>query len=106
MTKQNEYNVITSERARQILVSHAVFLAQASVEAAERLVVTYENAADSLEKMPHRCLWFNEEYIPQNKYRFLTFEKRYMLIFQIKDYNVYVDYVLDCRQDYSWLIRD
>ena len=32
-------------------------------------------------------------------------EKRYMLIFQIVDNTVYADYVVDCRQDYGWLIR-
>ena len=29
----------------------------------------------------------------------------YMLIFQIADDVVYADYVVDCRQDYGWLIR-
>ena len=29
--------------------------------------------------------------------------RRYMLLYQIKDLNVYVDYVLDCRRDYQWL---
>ena len=30
--------------------------------------------------------------------------KRYLLIYQIKDNTVYVDYVPDCRQDYKWLL--
>lgn len=38
-------------------------------------------------------------------YRFILFEKKYMIIFQIIDHIVYADYVVDCRQDYSWLIR-
>lgn len=41
----------------------------------------------------------------QSKYRFILFEKRYMIIFQIVDDIVYADYVVDCRQDYDWLIR-
>lgn len=102
--KQNNYRIIVSERAKQMLVSHAAFLAQVSPDAAERLVHSFETAANSLETMPQRCPWFSGEYIPRNLYRFLTFEKRYLLIFQIQDDIVYVDYVMDCRRDYGWLI--
>ena len=54
--------------------------------------------------MPQRCARFRGEYIPSDKYRFLLFEKRYMLLFQVIEDTVYVDYVLDCRKEYSWLI--
>ncbi len=105
MEQQNKYRVIISERAVQMLVSHAAFLAQISPSAAERLTTEFESAAKSLEFMPQRCPWLTGEYIPRNAYRFILFEKRYMLIFQIIDDVVYADYVVDCRQDYSWLIR-
>ena len=42
MEKQSNYRVIVSERAKQMLVSHAAFLAQVSPEAAERLTVEIE----------------------------------------------------------------
>ena len=87
-----KYRVEVSQKAAQMLVSHAAFLAQV-------------RAADSLEIMPQRCSWLKGEHIPKNAYRFLLFEKRYMLIFQIADNTVYIDYVVDCRQDYSWLIK-
>lgn len=105
MEQQNKYHVIVSERATQMLVSHVAFLAQASPEAAERLTVEFEKTANSLEFMPQRCPWLVGEYIPRNTYRFILFEKRYMIIFWIIDDIVYADYVVDCRQDYSWLIR-
>lgn len=105
MEGQNKYHVIVSERAAQMLVSHAAFLAQVSPEAAERLTNEFEKAAKSLEFMPQRCPWLTGEYIPRNAYRFILFEKRYMLIFQIVDDIVYADYVVDCRQDYGWLIQ-
>ena len=103
MGKQNKYCVIVSERAAQMLVSHAAFLAQVSPDAAERLTSAFEKAANSLEMMPQRCPWLTGEYIPKNAYRYILFEKRYMIVFQIADDIVYADYVLDCRQDYSWL---
>ena len=93
MEQQNKYRVVVSARAAQMLVSHAAFLAQV------------EKAAKSLEQMPQRCPWLRGEYIPKNAYRFILFEKRYMLIFQIVDHTVYADHVVDCRQDYGWLIR-
>lgn len=105
MGQQNKYSVIVSERATQMLVSHAAFLAQVSVEAAERLTVEFEKTASSLETMPQRCPWLTGEYIPRNAYRCILFEERYMILFQIIDDIVYADYVVDCRQEYSWLIR-
>lgn len=105
MEKQNKYHVIVSKRATQMLVSYAAFLAQVSPEVAERLTVEFEKTANSLELMPQRCPWLTGKYIPRNAYRFILFEKRYMIIFQIVDDIVYADYVVDCRQDYSWLIR-
>ena len=104
MEQRNKYRVIVSERATQMLVSHVAFLSQVSPEAAERMTVEFERAANSLQLMPQRCPWLTGEYIPRNAYRFILFEKRYMIIFQIVDDIVYADYVVDCRQDYSWLI--
>ena len=101
MEQQNKYRVIVSARAAQMLVSHAAFLAQVNPAAAERLTVEFEKAAKSLEQMPQRCPWLKGEYIPKNAYRFILFEKRYMLIFQIVDHTVYADHVVDCRQDYG-----
>ena len=105
MEQQNKHRMIVSERATQMLVSHAAFLAQVSPEAAERLTAEFEKAANSLELMPQRCPWLTGEYIPRKAYRFILFEKRYMIIFQIVDDIVYADYVVDCRQDYGWLIK-
>lgn len=102
--EQSEYRVIVSQQAVQMLASHAAFLAQVSPPAAERLIASFEKAAHSLEHMPQRCAWFSGEYIPAHTYRVLLFEKRYMILFQVVDQTVYADYVLDCRQDYQWLL--
>lgn len=99
------YRVIISQTATRMLVSHATFLANVSKEAANRLVADFRKSAESLEQMPHRCPWLIADYIPQNKYRYLIFQKRYLMIFQVKDETVFVDYVVDTRQDYGWLIR-
>lgn len=36
--------------------------------------------------------------------RKMFIEKWYLILYQIQDDTVYVDYILDCRKDYSWLI--
>ena len=40
MSEQAKYRVIVSDRAAQLLVQHAAFLAKANREAADRLVET------------------------------------------------------------------
>ena len=99
------YSVIVSEKAKKMLVSHAAFLAKVSPNAAEKLVEDFQATASSLQNMPGRCPWFSGAYIPKHQYRYIVFSKRYMLIYQIVDKTVYVDYCLDCRQDYGWLLK-
>ncbi len=103
MEKQNKYNVIVSEEATQMLISHAAFLAMVSESAAERLISSFDKIVRSLDTMPQRCPWLNVEDVPKNTYRYVLFEKRYMAIFRIYDNAVLIGYVVDCRQDYNWL---
>ena len=101
----DKYKVVVSKTATSVLVSHASFLAKVSVEAAERLTSEFEKSANSLSQMPQRNPWLIADYIPKHQYRCLPFEKRYLIIYQIIDETVYIDYVLDCRQDYKWLLK-
>jgi len=87
-----------------MLLSHTRFLAQVSENAANRLVEAFAEKAKTLVYMPERCPWLTGDTVPQRKYRKLIFEKHYMLIFQIIGDKVYVDAMVDCRQDYSWLL--
>jgi plasmid stabilization system protein ParE len=104
MNPQIEYRVIVSESAAQMLVNHAAFLSQVSPAAAEKLVSSFETVTNSLAEMPQRCPWLVADEMPRYTYRFIRLEKRYMLLFQIIEDCVYVDYVIDCRQDYKWLL--
>ena len=51
-----KYRVEVSQKAAQMLVSHAAFLAQVSFNAAKRLTASFKEAADSLEIMPQRFM--------------------------------------------------
>ena len=96
-----EYKVTVSQQAAEMLVKKAAFLARVSPSAAERLIAGFEKSAKSLEYMPARCPYFNAEYIPENKYRYIIFEKRYFALFQINGDSVYIGYVPDAREDYK-----
>lgn len=100
----DEFKVIVSDRASQMLVEHVHFMAQVSIEAANRLREEILIAMKSLENFPERNAWFLDVMLPANKYKKMIIEKRYLLIYQIKDGMVLVEYVLDCRQEYKWLI--
>ena len=56
--------------------------------------------------MPRRCPRLASQYMPVRKYRSLIFAKRYLIIYQIAESNVYIDYILDCRRDYGWLFNE
>jgi plasmid stabilization system protein ParE len=61
-------------------------------------------AIRSLSKMPERFPFLDEEFVPRGKYRKMFLERWYLLLYQIREQKVYADYIVDCRQDYSWLI--
>ncbi|WP_418790864.1 type II toxin-antitoxin system RelE/ParE family toxin [Phosphitispora sp. TUW77] len=99
-----KYTVIISDEATQMLVSHSRFLAQVSEKAALDLIAEFSEKAKSLKEFPERNHWLSDPFIPDAKYRKLLMGKHYLLIYQVKRDAVYVDYVVDCRQDYGWLL--
>ncbi len=98
------YKVIVSDRAADMLIHHVRFMAQVSLQAAEKLRIEIIEAARSLENFPERNSWLSDPVLPAIKYRKMIINKRYLLIYQIKNDLVYIEYILDCRQDYQWLL--
>ena len=100
-----KYKVIVSDRAKRMLGTHIRFMAQVNKDAAKTKKQELMEAMRSLERMPQRFPFFEETYIPTNKYHKMFVTKWYFVLYQIQDDTVYVDYILDCRKDYSWIIR-
>lgn len=100
-----KYNVVISERAKEMLGMHIRFLAQVNKGAAARLKGRLMEQIRSLTDFPQRYPFFNESYIPLNKYHKLYVENWYLILYQIKDDTVFVDWIVDCRQDYGWLLK-
>ncbi len=99
-----KYNVILSDKAASMLINHVRFLAKVSAETAKKLHRDIIAEIKVLELMSESYPWISYGEIAANKYRKKLAAKRYLLIYQICGSTVYVDYVLDCRQDYKWLL--
>ena len=93
MSERRKYKVIVSDRAKQMLGVHIRFLAQVDKDAARNKKKELMEAMRSL------------AYSPCNKYHKMFVKNWYLILYQIEDDTVYVDYILDCRKEYNWLIR-
>ena len=100
-----KYKVIVSDRAKQMLGTHIRFMAEVSKDAAIMKKKELMEAMRSLVQMPRRVPSLAEAYIPPNKYQKMFVAKWYLVLYQVQDDTVYVDYILDCRKDYNWLVR-
>lgn len=105
MEDSKKYKVIVSDRAKRMLGTHIRFMAQADKQSAAAKKKEIMTAMRSLSQMPQRFPFFEELYITPNKYHKMFIEKWYLVLYQIQDDTVYVEYILDCRKDYSWLVR-
>lgn len=105
MKENKRYKVIVSDKAKRMLGIHIRFMAQVNKEAAAAKKKEIMTAMRSLSQMPQRFPFFEELYIPPNKYHKMFIEKWYLVLYQIRDDTVYVEYILDCRKDYGWLIH-
>lgn len=100
-----QYRVIISDRARQMLGSHIRFLALSNQEAAQKVKRRLIDSIRALSHHPQRYPFFSADFIPPNKYHKMFVENWYLILYQIRDDVVYVDWIVDCRQDYKWLLR-
>ena len=99
------YKVIVSDKAKRMLGTHIRFMAQVNKLASTKKKKEIMSSIRSLSHMPHRFPFFEEAYITPNKYHKMYVENWYLVLYQIQDETVYVEYILDCRKDYGWLIR-
>ena len=102
---ENIFQVIVSKRAAQQLVEQAAFVAQLEERLARQMVVDFRKAAYSLQSFPYRNPILRSDFFVTKKYRKMLFGKWYLLIYQIKGERVFVEYVIDGRQDYQWLTQ-
>ena len=95
-----KYRVIMSRKADEMLVTHVRFLAQVSISAAKILRNEVAFVLKSFEDNPYLYQLEADLNLPAGKYRRVVFAKRYKAIFFISGDTVYVDAIVDCRQEY------
>ncbi len=105
MAVEKKYTVKVTDRAKFMLGNHVDFIAQISVKAAKDTRNEIMRAMRSLTYMPERFPYIDDESVIPNKYHKMCIAKWYAVIYEIKDDKVFVDYIVDCRQDYNWLLQ-
>ncbi len=105
MTGRKKYKVVVSERAKRMLGTHMRFLAQVNKAAAASKKKQIINELASLSEMPQRFPAVDRGDTIPNRYRKMYIESWYLAVYHISEDTVFVDYILDCRQDYEWLIH-
>ena len=93
-----------SGEARRMLMDHVFFLANVNQTAAETLRADMIANIQSLENFPERFPYLEPDN-RKNPYRKMFVPKWYLVLYIIERDQVFVDYVLDCRQDYRWLLE-
>lgn len=94
----SKYTVIVSRRADMMLVKHAKFIARVSIPASRRFVHEFGLLLDTLEERPFSYP-VEEDYGLPEGYRKALFAKWYKAIFTVEGDKVYLDTVLDGRQE-------
>jgi plasmid stabilization system protein ParE len=102
--KNKTYTIKITETAWEMLIAHARFLVNVSVSAANGLIDAFVETTDSLTSMPERNSWLENKAFPFQKYRKILFGKHFMALYEIQGNIVYINAVVDCRQDYGWLL--
>ena len=100
-----EYKVTVSNRAKLMLGEHLKFIAKIDRNAAKKTEKRFLESFRSLHQLSERYPFIEDEYIESCKYRKMYVEKWYLVIYSISESVVHIDYILDCRQDYSWLLK-
>ena len=96
-----KHRVILATRVRFQLLQHASFLSRVSPPAAKRFRQAFSKIIERLKENPFQFPVdpvFTELNLP---YRDALFEGRYKVLFTIEKDIVYVDSVIDCRQQFT-----
>ena len=95
----SKFTVHVDRAAYQKMYAHVEFLARVSVTAAERLQDTFCAVLESLEENPRGYPRYEPLGDISADLRSKLFAKRYRIVFEIRDDDVYVYDIQDCRQD-------
>jgi len=99
---RKKYNVTLAERADKMLLMHTEFLAKVSPSAARRLISEFKKVKQNLSNDPMQFPFADDIDVPGitlKTYRKCIFYGRYKALFVVKDSDVFIDTIIDCRQE-------
>lgn len=105
MGQSKQYKVEISEKAKRGLAKIVTYNAIENIGYARKLKQEIIASIKTLEQIPERCPFFEGEFIPYNKYHKLIISRHFIALYILQDEIVRIEYIIDCRQDYQWLIR-
>jgi hypothetical protein len=85
-----------------MLIAHVTFLANVSPVAARGLLAAFRKTSDSIAKGPMKYPYadnLDAADIPHETYRKCLFYDRYKALFLVEGRTVYIDAIIDCRQE-------
>ena len=97
-----KYEVSLSRSAEKMLLQHAEFLTQVNIAAARRLINSLKKVKSRLSVNPYQFPYadgVDVPDIPLKTYRKCLFEKRYKALFLIEGNCVFIDAIIDSRQE-------
>lgn len=95
-SNEKVYQVIIASGANDRMYDHFEFLARVSVNAANKLLDELLKEIRNLQTNPFRYPMYNRPYLQAGKYRYILLNKRYRIVYQIIDNQVFVDEIQDC----------
>ena len=105
MVQSKQYKIEVSERAKRNLSKIISYIAIENSSYARKVKTELTLSIKSLNRFPERYPFLEGEFIPYNKYHKFVVNGSFIILYVVQDETVRVEYVLDCRQDYQWLVR-
>ena len=99
---KKEHKVILARQADKMLLLHTEFLARVSTIAARKLLADFQKAMCLLANNPFQFPFADEIDVPgilPETYRKCLFSERYKALYLVENNKVYIDVIIDCRQE-------
>jgi len=79
-----------------MLYSHELFLTRVSIKATETLRKEFNEGVQRIIQNPYGYPYLDES----KTYRKYIFYKRYLIIYLVEKFTIYIEYIVDTRQNY------
>ena len=93
------YNIVFSSRVDKMVTDHVSFIARVSISAAKQFRRELADILKRIEDNPYQFPVDTDLNLPEDMYRKALFAKRYKVLFMLENQTVYVDAIVDCRQN-------